>query len=120
MLAGNNYDELTQNFFRVIAENGRLPLTMKIIEGFEALMRAHRSEVPVTITSAQALGKEFLDKLKNVVSNRMLAADQVAKVSTRVDPKILGGVVLEVGDKTVDLSVASRVRAINNTLRGTE
>lgn len=116
MLSENSYDEVTRNFFRVIAENGRLPITMKIIDGFETILRAYRSEVPIIITSAQMLTKELLEKLKQVIASRFLTPGQVARISSRVDPKIMGGIVVDIGDKTVDLSAATRVRMINSAL----
>lgn len=98
-----------------MAENGRLSSTIKIIEDFEEIMRAHRNEVWVSITSAKELSKSQLDALNSIVQ-RNLSSGEKPRLSVKVDPKILGGVILEIGDKTVDLSVASCLAKINKAL----
>jgi F-type H+-transporting ATPase subunit O len=47
---GNNTSELTKNFLAVLAENGRLYETDKVVEGFEQIMSAYRGELQITIT----------------------------------------------------------------------
>lgn len=115
LLSNQSYSETIQNFFKVMAENGRLGSTIKIIEDFEEIMRAHRHEVWVSITSAKELSKSQLDALTSIVK-RNLASGEKPRLSVRVDSKLLGGVILEIGDKTVDLSVASCLARINKTL----
>ncbi len=53
MLSGQKYSDIVVNFFTVIAENGRLSHTVKIIDSFEEIMRAHRNEIDIKITSAK-------------------------------------------------------------------
>lgn len=47
---GGNTSDLTKNFLSVLAENGRLYETEKVLEGFEQIMSAHRGELQVTVT----------------------------------------------------------------------
>lgn len=117
LLDRRGYSEVTINFFRTMAENGRLGLTGRILEDFERIMQAHRGEVAVRIVSAQELDGKTRECLERLVSERLLGAGQVPKLQTLVDEKILGGVIVEVGDKTIDLCVLSRVNAINKSLR---
>ncbi|CAI2187702.1 11222_t:CDS:2 [Funneliformis geosporum] len=53
LLKDGNYSDTTKNFFKVLAENGRLTQTLKIIDAYESLMTANRNEIPVTIISAK-------------------------------------------------------------------
>lgn len=53
LLQGGKYSEVVLNFFNVLAENGRLDQTSKIINAFEQLLGAHRGEVTVVVTSAK-------------------------------------------------------------------
>lgn len=47
---GGSTSDLTKNLLSVLAENGRLYDTEKVVEGFEQIMSAHRGELEVTIT----------------------------------------------------------------------
>lgn len=116
MLKEQNYSETVTSFFRVVAENGRLSQTMKILGSFGEIMRAHRREVSIKIVSAKELGLEATESLKNIINKRMLLPHQVPKLTLEVDPRILGGLVVEIGDKTIDLSVLTRVNALNKSL----
>jgi len=116
MLKEQKYSEVMVNLFKVIAENGRLALTAKIAESFDEIMRAHRNEVAVKITSAKPLGPDVIDALKQSINKRMLTRGEVPQVTTSVDSSILGGLIIQVGDKTVDLSVLTRVTALNKAL----
>lgn len=53
---GGKYSDLTKNFFELLAENRRLDETMKIVDGFQQLMAAHRGEVTVNVISAKVYG----------------------------------------------------------------
>ena len=46
-------NQITQNFFETLAENGRLNETTKVSEAFAQLMSAHRNELPLVVTSAK-------------------------------------------------------------------
>lgn len=116
LLTKQNYSTTVINFFKTVAENGRLPQTDKIIDGFEEIVRAHRHEVPVKIISAVKLDQAAQETLRTGVVPRCLGHGQVPKMSFVVDPKIMGGIIVEVGDKTIDLSVSSKVALINKTL----
>jgi F-type H+-transporting ATPase subunit O len=116
MLKKQNYSETVINFFRTVAENGRLAQASKMIDSFEEIMRAHRREVSVKITSAKELERGVVDTIKNSVVTRFLEQGQIPKVSVIVDTKIMGGLIVEIGDKTIDLSVATRVAALNKSL----
>lgn len=121
MLADQNYSETITNFFKVIADNGRLACTLKIIDGFEEIMKAHRGEITVKITSAIPLSDAQVETLKQTVKSKLFGGSPstAPKVSVSVDPKIIGGLIIEFGDKTVDLSVSTRLAGINKALEET-
>ncbi|KXN73013.1 F1 complex, OSCP/delta subunit of ATPase [Conidiobolus coronatus NRRL 28638] len=108
---------LTTNLFAVLSENRRLDQATKIVESYQALMSAHRGEVVVNVTSAKTLESDLLTQLKNNLSKSSLAKDAKSVViKNSVNPSILGGLIIEVGDKTIDLSVASKVMKLNKLL----
>lgn len=53
LLKAGKYSKITSNFFEVLAENGRLAETQKVIAAYQELMSAHRNELSVVITSAK-------------------------------------------------------------------
>jgi F-type H+-transporting ATPase subunit O len=117
MLSKGSYSDTTKNFFDLLADNRRLEETPKIIEGFSLLMAAHRGEVDVVVTSAKKLDSSLLDQLKGVLSSSsLLKKNQKAKIVNKVNPAILGGMIVEVGEKTIDLSISSRISRLNKLI----
>ena len=62
-------DETTRKMALVLCENGRLDEMPAVIADYSALMRAHRKEIEVTITSAEALDAEDLSMVKDALTN---------------------------------------------------
>ncbi|GAA5867361.1 hypothetical protein JCM3774_003562 [Rhodotorula dairenensis] len=114
---GGKASDLTKNLFSVLAENGRLYETDKVVDGFLEIMQAHRGEVKVTITTAQPLEKDLQKRLEDALKQSQVAQSGKNLVfENRINEHVLGGVVIDVGDKTIDLSVASRVSRLNQQL----
>ncbi|CAG8483583.1 6093_t:CDS:2 [Paraglomus occultum] len=118
LLKQGKYSELTNNFFELLAENGRLGETERVIQKYLQIMVAERGEVPITITSAAELDKKAETKLKTLLGkSRFVKPNQTPIVTNKVDPNILGGFIIEIGeDQTVDLSAASRIARLNKLL----
>ncbi|KAJ3159992.1 ATP synthase F0 subcomplex subunit OSCP atp5 [Geranomyces michiganensis] len=110
-------NETTKNFFDVLAENGRLDQTTKVLTSFNELMSAHRKEVSVTVISAKELDSSTSRRLQGILSNsNLIEKDSKLIVNNKVDPSILGGLVIDFGDKTIDMSVASKINKLNRLL----
>ncbi|KAJ1563705.1 ATP synthase F0 subcomplex subunit OSCP atp5 [Nowakowskiella sp. JEL0078] len=111
------YSQITSNLFAVLAENGRLDQTSKIIDAYLSLMTAHRGEVNVTVTSAKQLDTTILNKLKATLQkSSLIESTQKALITNKVDPSILSGIIIEVGGQTIDFSVSSRINKMNRLL----
>ncbi|GAA5826391.1 hypothetical protein JCM11251_002347 [Rhodosporidiobolus azoricus] len=110
--------DLTKNLFAVLAENGRLYETEKVIENFLEIMSAHRGEVKVIITSAQPLEKDILSRLETALkASKVASSGKTLTFENKVQPSLLGGIQVELDDKVLDLSVASRVSRLNAQLQ---
>ncbi|KAJ3178906.1 ATP synthase F0 subcomplex subunit OSCP atp5 [Geranomyces variabilis] len=110
-------NETTKNFFDVLAENGRLDQTTKVLASFTELMGAHRKEVSVTVISAKELDSSTSKKLQTILSkSNLIEKDAKLIVNNKIDASILGGLVIDFGDKTIDLSVASKINKLNRLL----
>ncbi|WFD36450.1 Glucosaminyl phosphatidylinositol (GlcN-PI) nositol acylation protein [Malassezia cuniculi] len=113
-------DEITKNLFATLAENHRLGFTEKVIEGFLELVSAHRGEVEIVVTSAKPLDKSITSRLESALKSSQFAKSDGAKslkVSYKINESLLGGFQVDLGDRSVDLSVANRVNKLNALLR---
>ncbi|GAA6058902.1 hypothetical protein JCM10212_002854 [Sporobolomyces blumeae] len=110
--------DLTKNLFEVLAENGRLYETEKVISDFLEILSAHRGEVKVTITTAAPLEKDLQKRLEDSLKNSQVAqSGKSLIIENKVNEAVLGGLVIDFGDKTLDLSVASKVSKLNAQLQ---
>ncbi|KAH1999947.1 ATP synthase F0 subcomplex subunit OSCP atp5 [Aspergillus fumigatus] len=115
-IAGNDKGDIIKNFLQTLAENNRLGLLEGICQKFETLMGAHRGEMEVTITSAQELDNKTINRLEKAVSKHELSQGKKLKIVTKVNPEIVDGLVVEIGDRTIDLSVSSKLAKLNKAL----
>ncbi|EJD04409.1 ATP synthase subunit 5 [Fomitiporia mediterranea MF3/22] len=110
--------DVTKNLIAVLSENGRLKETISVIEGFNELVAKYKGELEIVVTSASALPRDVLNKLENSLKQSEVAKQaKVLKITNKVNPSVLGGILVDVGDKTIDLSVASRVTKLNSLLQ---
>ncbi|RDA94821.1 hypothetical protein CP533_4241 [Ophiocordyceps camponoti-saundersi (nom. inval.)] len=106
-----------KNFLETLAENNRLGLLQAVCGKFADLMAASKGEVQMTVTSAQPLDNKTLSRLETAITKSpYLAQGKRLKVHNQVNSDIVGGLVVEIGDRTIDLSVSSRVAKMNKLL----
>ncbi|EJD35578.1 ATP synthase subunit 5 [Auricularia subglabra TFB-10046 SS5] len=111
-------DEITKNLFAVLSENGRLSETAGVIEGFQELVAKYKGELDVIVTSAEPLPKDVLANLeRSLKQSEAGKAAKVLKLTNKVNPAILGGLIVDLGEKTIDLSVSNRVNKLNGLLQ---
>ncbi|KAK3387034.1 ATP synthase delta subunit-domain-containing protein [Podospora didyma] len=109
--------ETVKNFLSTLAENNRLGLIPGVCEKFSELMSASRGEVELVVKSAQPLDNKTLSRLETAVSkSAYVGQGKKLKVTNTIDPEIIGGLVVEIGDRTIDLSVASKMAKMNKLL----
>lgn len=104
--------------FEVLAENGRLPDAVGVIGSYKQLMSAYRGEVQAKVTSADPLSKAQLDQVKKALGARIQKGETLL-LETVVDPDILGGLKVQIGNYFIDLSLATKVDKINSLLVNT-
>lgn len=112
----SDLSDISKAFIRVLAENGRLGETEKVLGTFSTLMNAKRGLVEVTVTSAEKLSKSQLTSLQDSLATRFLEKGQSLKLSTSVNAEMLGGLQVQIGDKFIDLSVASQLNKLSKHL----
>ncbi|WFD32066.1 ATP synthase F0 subcomplex subunit OSCP atp5 [Malassezia sp. CBS 17886] len=113
-------DAITHNLFETLSENGRLALTEKVIDDFMKLISAHNGVVEIAVTSARPLDKSAVSRLESALKTSQYATTDGAKTvkfAFKVNPALEGGFIVDVGDRSVDLTVASRVNKLNHLLK---
>jgi ATP synthase F1 delta subunit len=98
-----------------LSANGRIKDAHKVIADFEDQMNFSRGVVKATIISAEPLAKKILASLQPAVT-AMAGKGATIELDYRVDPNILGGLQVIVGDKFLDLSVKRRLADLSVSL----
>lgn len=108
--------EMASNFLRVVARNRRLFALPQMISAFKSLAAKARDEVTAEVTTAQPLTKEQAAQLKETLK---ASVGKNVMLDTKVDPAILGGLIVKVGSRMVDSSLRTKLTAIRMGLKGT-
>ena len=106
-------DERFLNFLELLAERHRLPATFRIRRAFDELWREEHKMLPVEVTSAVELDEALVRSIGERIEER---TGRRIELTSRVDPEIIGGLVLRVGNKVLDASVQGRLQRLRRQL----
>jgi F-type H+-transporting ATPase subunit delta len=98
-----------ENFLEALIERHRMPAIFRIRVEFTELFDDEKKLLPVTITSAVALDDETVSGLGRRIGEQI---DRHVEVSSTVDPDIIGGIVLRVGNVILDASIKNRLEQL--------
>ncbi|KAL8926309.1 MAG: hypothetical protein Q9208_003031 [Pyrenodesmia sp. 3 TL-2023] len=118
-MGGVDKGETVKNFLKTLADNNRLGILQGVCEKFATLMGAARGEMDLTVTSAAKLENKTLQRLETAVAKSEYSQGKKLKVVPKVNPDIMGGLVVEIGDRTIDLSVSAKIAKMNKLLTDT-
>ncbi|CAG9562537.1 unnamed protein product [Danaus chrysippus] len=104
-----NLSPTTSNLLGLMAENGRLDKLEAVINAFKMMMAAHRGEVTCEVVTAKPLDPAQKQSLEAALK-KFLKGNETLQLTAKVDPSLIGGMVVSIGDKFVDMSVASKVK----------
>ncbi|KAJ8723293.1 hypothetical protein PYW08_003205 [Mythimna loreyi] len=99
----------TGNLLGLMAENGRLDKLDSVINAFKLMMAAHRGEVACEVVTAKPLDQAQKSNLEAALK-KFLKGNETLQLTAKVDPALMGGMVVSIGDKYVDMSVATKVK----------
>ena len=111
-IAGDD-EPLFRNFLLLIAEKGRAGELEDIAHEFERLMAREERRLTVELTTARELTDA---EAKAIVAQIEQAAGRTVEATRSVDPKLVGGIVLQAGSYRVDASVRGRLERLRQTL----
>ena len=108
-------DPTTKNFLGVLAQNRRLSSLSAIIRDFRALAARHRGEVTAEVASAHPLTDDQVKELKQALRSRV---GRDVTLDLRVDPSLLGGLIVKVGSQMIDSSIKTRINTLAHAMKG--
>jgi len=108
-------DPITTNFLGVLAKNRRLSKLSAVIQAFNTLSARHRGEISAEVTSAHPLDDQQVDAIRKNLRTRM--GTDIA-VDLRIDPAILGGLVVKIGSRMIDGSIRTKLNSLAQAMKG--
>jgi ATP synthase F1 delta subunit len=102
-------DPVILNFLELLIEKHRMPVLFRIRAAYVALWEEENRLLPVHITSAVELDSSTVKQLGDRIAEQ---TDRKVDVSANVDPDILGGIVVRVGNSVLDASVRNRLEQL--------
>lgn len=102
-------DELFLNFLTLLIENHRMPVIFRIRQEYQRLWDERNKTLPVEITSAIPLDEQTTENLGRAIGER---TGRTVTLAARVDPNILGGIVVRIGNSILDASIRNRLEQL--------
>jgi F-type H+-transporting ATPase subunit delta len=106
-------EELLHNFVRLVAEKGRIGEIEEIAREFDRLVAAEERRLNVELTTAIELSE---DEAREIVKQIEKATGRTVEAKRRVDPDLIGGLVLQADSLRVDASVRGRIERLRTDL----
>jgi F-type H+-transporting ATPase subunit delta len=102
-------DPVILNFLKLLIEKHRMPVLFRIRANYDALWEEENKLLPVQITSAVELDQQIVSQLGDRIAEQ---TDRKVDISANVNPDILGGIVVQVGNSVLDASVRNRLEQL--------
>ena len=102
-------DEAFLNFLDLLVENHRMPVIFRIRRDFDELWEQENRLLPVQVTSAVPLDDAIVQEIGSTIGEQ---TGKQVELSSQVDPDILGGIVVRVGNAILDASIRNRLEQL--------
>jgi F-type H+-transporting ATPase subunit delta len=107
-------DPVIVNFLKLLIEKHRMPVIFRIRAEYDRLWEEENKLLPVEITSAIELDEDIVKQLGDRISEQ---TGRKVELSSRVEPDILGGIVVQVGNAVLDASIRNRLDQLRRQVR---
>ena len=101
------------NFLELLLEKGRMPVIFRIRRQFDALWAKENKRLGVVVTSAVELDPEIAKRIGAEIEEQ---TGNTVELESRVDPDILGGLVVQVGNMVLDTSIRNRLEKLRKSV----
>ncbi|SOD40030.1 F0F1 ATP synthase subunit delta [Nitrosovibrio sp. Nv4] len=113
-ICGDNLNDEGRNFVLLLAENGRIEILPEVSELFEQLKTRHEGVLSANIISAFAVSDA---QLRDLVTDLEIKFKRKIEPKVSIDPELIGGVKVEIGDEVLDASVRGKLEAMAVALK---
>lgn len=102
-------DETIVNFLELLLEKHRMPIIFRARREYERLWEQAKNLLPVQITSAVALDASVAERIGDEIGRQ---TGRTVRLSSSVDPEVIGGIVVRVGNSILDASIRARLEQV--------
>jgi ATP synthase F1 delta subunit len=106
-------DPVLVNFLDLLIENHRMPVIFRVRRAYDALWDEENRLLPVSVTSAIELDSKTVGEIGDRIAEQ---TGRKVELSAQIDPEILGGLVVRVGNQVLDASVRNRLEQLRRTV----
>lgn len=101
------------NFLELLIEKHRMPVIFRIRRQLDALWAKENKRLGVTVTSAVELDPEIVQRIGSEIEEQ---TGNTVELQSKVDPDILGGLVVQVGNMVLDTSISNRLEKLRKSV----
>ena len=105
---------LVAQFLKLVASNRRLFAVRDMIKGYRTLVASHKGEVTAEITLADRPSESQLAAIKEALA---AVTKKDVKVDVRIDPAIIGGLIVKLGSRMVDASLRTKLQSLRHAMK---
>ena len=105
---------LAAQFLKVVTSNRRLFAIRNIVKTYGALVARHKGEVTAYVTVAEPLSDAHRDEIRNTLD---AVTGKDVRVDVKVDPSIIGGLVVKLGSRMVDSSLRTKLNVLKHAMK---
>ena len=102
-------DPVVVNFLKLLIENHRMPVIFRVRREYDRLWEEENKLLPVRVTSAVELDSKTVSQIGDQIAEQ---TGRKVELSSEVDPDILGGIVVRVGNSILDASIRTRLEQL--------
>lgn len=105
---------LAARFLKLVTSNRRLFAVRDMIKAFRALVARHKGEATAEVTVAERLNDKHLEALRAALKS---VSGKDVDLDIKIDPSIIGGLVVKLGSRMVDTSLRTKLNAIKHAMK---
>ena len=106
-------DDAVENFLELLLENHRMPVVFRVRREFDRLWEDAHQLLPVQITSAIELDPSIAERIGDEIGRQ---TGRTVELTSTVDPDVIGGIVLRVGNSILDASIRNRLENLRRSV----
>lgn len=115
IFAGSSFNNLTTTFLKVLDNNKRISNILSIILQFKKINSEKRGDIAANVISANELSEDEKNNITNQLKNTL---GQKLSLNFNVDKEIIGGLIVKVGSKMIDTSIANKINKLKIAMKG--